>query len=460
MSEAVIRRLLDGEPRALMDAAETSLASLARRLRPAPVACFEPRMRGPQGHYPLLAEAHARLCREAGADLNVFHHRDWEPSPSDGWHGAFPVVDHLVGAGAPVDRSVLDAFTAMTRRIVSECAARSGARVALFPTARFLTLPGIAEAVRDAPGLRAAVIGVMETSPVPDCDDPALVTDAFRSAAATLADCAKADGESTRDEAAGPAKEILLVAESAAIAEALIHYGFDGGNVLVAPYPAAARFDVPGGASRPREQPQIGAQRPAGAQPQIRTRPRIGALGATRPVHQPARLAAYLLEAHNDDVDWCVRLDPAQAAEPLGMAPEGLESALRERGVNLLPRHLPQRDYDATLAALDVMLLPYGERYRSIGSGIFLECVCAGVVPLVPAGTTMRALYERLGGRAPAITGSSPADLGAAVDACLADLPALRANALAVRRAWLAHEHGPASWRRRVGALIERACAA
>lgn len=421
-----IHRLFEGDPRALVDAADASLEALEARIEPAAVACFEPRMRGLQGHFPLLVDAYDRLCTNAGLAMNVFHHRDWHAARPNRWHGAFPLVDHLVGAGRPVDHFVLDAYTEMTREIVAGCAAHSGAKVALFPTARYLTLPGIAGAVRETAGLRAVVVGVMETAPVPDCDDIELVTEAFRGAATLLADIGK---------------DVLLVAESAALADALVGYGFDAGQVQIAPYPAAARFDTPGETLR--------AGAPA----------RIGALGATRPVHQPERLAAYLLEAGLKNTDWRVRLDPTHAAVPLGMTPDDLEAALRERGVTLMPRQLSQHEYDATLAALDVMLLPYGERYRTIGSGIFLECVCAGVVPLVPARSTMRALYERLGGAAPAIAGSSPADLAAAVDACLSGLPALRTNALAVRQAWLAHEHGPAAWRRRVGALIERACA-
>jgi hypothetical protein len=426
MTGTPVHRLLGGDPGALENAATASLAALEERIGPAEVVCFEPRMQGPQGHFPLLTDAYGRLCADAGLAMNVFHHRDWRTDRPDRWHGAFPVVDHLVGADAPVDPAVLAAFSDLVALIVRSCAGRSGARAALFPTARFLTLPGIAAAIAGVDGLRGAVIGVMETAPVPDCDDAGLVSDAFRSAAVTLSACGK---------------DVLLVAESAAIADWLAGHGFERQSIRVAPYPAAARFEAP----FPRQAPT--------------ERPRLGALGATRPVHHPERLARYLLEADIGAADWCVRLDPAHAAAPLNVAPDELESALRSRGVTLLPRHLAQPDYDAALAALDAMLLPYGDRYRTIGSGIFLECVCAGVVPLVPAGTTMRSLYETLGGRAPAIETGTPAGIVDAVDACLADLPALRANALGVRRAWLAHEHGPAAWRRDVSALLERACA-
>ena len=70
--------------------------------------------------------------------------------------------------------------------------------------------------------------------------------------------------------------------------------------------------------------------------------------------------------------------------EPVGQQPvgeTGWQLSHGERSRLFIARALLQ---DA-----DVMLLPYGERYETIGSGIFLECVCAGVIPLVPAASTM-----------------------------------------------------------------------
>ncbi|MEM1088755.1 MAG: hypothetical protein AAGI67_00115 [Pseudomonadota bacterium] len=421
MNELLLRQLLDGDALALADAAVGSLDS---GIEPAAVALFEPRMQGPHGHFPLLADAYSRVCADHGLAMNVFHHQQWQSARPQRWHGVFPVVDHLVGADAPVDQQILAAFSELLGNVVGACVKRSEAKVAVFPTARFLTLPGITSAIAGTLELRGAVIGVMETTPVPDCEDEHLISVSFRSSAQELAESGK---------------NVLLLAESAAIADWLLAQGFESAEIRVAPYPAAARFD-------------------ASKSPPPDNRPRLGALGATRPVHRPESLAGYLLEADLSGVDWSVRIDSAHAARPLGMAPEQLESALRSRGVTLLSGHLAQTDYDATLAGLDVMLLPYGERYQTIGSGIFLECVCAGVIPLVPADSTMRALYEDLGGRAPAIDMDAPDGIPLSVDACLAELPRLRRNADEVRSAWLAHEHGPAAWRRAVSELIEYAC--
>ena len=101
------------------------------------------------------------------------------------------------------------------------------------------------------------------------------------------------------------------------------------------------------------------------------------------------------------------------------------------------------------------MLLPYGDRYRTIGSGIFLESICSGIVPLVPAKSTMYRLYQQLGGQAPAIGNLSIEGIDTAIESCVREFGELQGNVSQVRRAWLSHEQGPLSWSRRVLAFVQ-----
>lgn len=415
-----IQALLQGNAQPLIVAANAAIEAIGDQIAPSEVAYFEPRMRDPRGHFAVLAGHYAQHVGDRA--INVFHHRDWSGERPPHWHGMFPAVDHLVGAGAPVSEPVLAAFTEYTQHVISRCLAHSEAQIAVFPTARFLTLPGIARAVSKAPGVRGIIIGVMETEPVPDCDDHDLIAGAFRQSAETLKNTGK---------------PLLLVAESTAIAQWLLAQGFSNDQLVVAPYPAAARF-IDGG--------RISATRSA--------KPRFGALGATRPVHNPDLLARYLLEADLEGADWLVRLDLPSAANPLGMSPESLREALLQRGIELLPAHLDQGHYDRVISSLDVMLLPYGERYQTIGSGIFLECLCAGVTPLVPEGSTMAELLGELGGAVPVLKSMTPAGIATAVEACGADIETLRHKALARRDAWMAHPHGPVSWASRLDTFL------
>jgi hypothetical protein len=66
----------------------------------------------------------------------------------------------------------------------------------------------------------------------------------------------------------------------------------------------------------------------------------------------------------------------------------------------------------------------------------------------------MRALYEALGGAAPAIDAMTASGIATAVNACAREMPRLKDNALRVRDAWLDHPYGPRQWERRVVELL------
>lgn len=416
--------LAEGDAESLIRAAAAGETTGGRSAIKADLALFEPRLSDRQGHFALLADAYLDLARREGLRGAVFHHRAWSGESPEGWHGLFPIPDHLVGANLSVTPAVIETYATYFHRVLRDSLAATGASVAVFPTARFLTLPVITRVIDESPSVRGAVIGIMETWPVPDCDDEALVSESLREAARRL-------GRS--------AKRVLIFAESDTLARELASLGFPSDAVRTAPYPAAARL---ADHTRKRSPAEL---------------PRFAALGASRPVHNPGLLAEYLLSDQRAPGKWTVRLNAALAGQHLDRPPGELEQTLRQAGLNVLPRLLELSAYDEALQGSDVMLLPYGSRYRTLGSGIFLECLCAGVIPLVPADSTMRALYETLGGEAPAIEATTPAGIATAVDACVAQLPSLKGNALAVRDAWLRHPQGPESWERQVAALLEAA---
>jgi hypothetical protein len=414
--------LAEGNAEALIRASRALAAQCEKAQAPADLALFEPRLSDRQGHFAILADQYLDLARRHGLRGAVFHHQRWSGESAENWSGLIPVTDHLVGTQLSATPRVIEAYSTYFHRVLKDSLQATGASVAVFPTARYLTLPAIARVIDELPGIRTAIIGVMETWPVPDCDDPALVKQTFQEAAQRLAQSGK---------------RVQIFAESEVIARDMWSLGYSREAVLAAPYPAAARLAENRKNRSPADQP------------------RFAALGASRPVHNPGLLAEYLLSDQRAPGAWTVRLNPGLAGKHLDQSPDELNRALRRLGVTVLPRHLDLRAYDETLQAADVMLLPYGTRYRTLGSGIFLECVCAGVIPLVPADSTMRGLYETLGGRAPAIDAMTPAGLAEAVDACIRQLPELKRNALAVRDAWLAHPQGPRQWERVVSELLE-----
>ncbi|MEW6540783.1 MAG: hypothetical protein AB1402_04090 [Bacillota bacterium] len=62
----------------------------------------------------------------------------------------------------------------------------------------------------------------------------------------------------------------------------------------------------------------------------------------------------------------------------------------------LIPDYLSRRDYEMRMMESDIVLLPYDkEAYRESTSGIFVEAIVAGKVPLVTSGTWMAKELER-----------------------------------------------------------------
>ncbi|MEM7243899.1 MAG: glycosyltransferase [Acidobacteriota bacterium] len=121
--------------------------------------------------------------------------------------------------------------------------------------------------------------------------------------------------------------------------------------------------------------------------------------------------------------------------EPGILAARQRLARLRPQGVRLLEGPLAPADYRDLLAASDIVVLPYdAERYRRRSSGVLVEALSAGKVPVVPAGTWL----AQEAGPEQAVSYRRPDELGAALRRAVADHAALAANAEAAVPAILA----------------------
>jgi hypothetical protein len=418
----LLKNLLRGDPDPAIRADTGMEPESADRMH-AQVAYFEPRMQDQGGHFHHLAASYESFFRERSLDTLLLHHREWRGPSRARSRSAFSIADHAVGYEKLSSQGQMAAFECYFSAVTSRWLRASGAAMAIFPTARFLTLPGYLDAVEESDMVRGAVLGVMETWPVPDCDDEQLVIRAFEDSASVVRESAKA---------------YLVIAESAPVRDWLLARGFPDSVISISPYVAAARFTA--------------RERPVGARAD---QTHFGYLGGTRPVQNPGLMARCFLDSEPLPGAWSVRLDLKLVARELDMRPRSLRRRLRARGVRLLPGHLENTDYDDLFRLIDVMVLPYAERYETIGSGLFLECLCAGVAPLLPARSTMRTLYEDLGGLAPVIDPVTPGGIAEAVLQCSAQREALLDNAGLVRKNWLSHTWGPVAWRAAMGRWLE-----
>ena len=119
---------------------------------------------------------------------------------------------------------------------------------------------------------------------------------------------------------------------------------------------------------------------------------------------------------------------------------EALCRLAEEPDVEAAHGELDRAGYLALFAAADLMLFPYARlNYKQRPSGIFSEAVLAGLPVVVPSGTWLAEQVESGAAAGVIYAGEEPAAVtavAAALERCIADLPALQAKARKCAPAW------------------------
>ncbi|MCB1489846.1 MAG: hypothetical protein KDJ88_20605, partial [Bauldia sp.] len=128
----------------------------------------------------------------------------------------------------------------------------------------------------------------------------------------------------------------------------------------------------------------------------------IGYLGGTR-LERGADLVPGVIRATRralgDRVAWTAQLDPAKLSRLVGGAIDEEVAAIRDDpAVELVEGMVPTEDYFAMLDRLDIVVLPYRERYEVSGSGVFVEATTLGKVLVVPERGWMAEFARKYGG--------------------------------------------------------------
>ncbi|MCP9926746.1 hypothetical protein [Cyanobium sp. CH-040] len=414
-SKVIIDELMKGNENTAFEMSRKALL-LAYDREKKDIIYVEPRMTGGSGHFERLAVCYTSLLEKYGYSVEVVGAYQARSTLPSNWKSAIPIPDHCLSSGKIVSEVQSLAFRNYWKRTTDYILACSEQtpRLALFPTSRYLTIAGTLHAIEDLRDVKGGIFGVMETFPAPDCDNPEIVKSEFSHAASIVAQSSKS---------------YIFLAESPQIRKFLIQCGFDHGSVTVHPYPASSRFS---GRNLPH---------------QTTERVRIGCIGGSRSVQNPGILARYFTEYQQfSNVQWITKLNLDLACTQSGLNKDEILCGLKSNGVQNISQRLDDVTYDEIMTSLDIMIMPYADRYRTIGSGIFLECISAGVIPLVPMESTMRRLYEDLGGLAPAIQDISPNGIHQSITEALDSISSLRGNAICVQENWLNHENGALAW--------------
>ena len=381
-----------------------------------PVALYlEPSLNSNNGHQLTLTGCYTQLLTKLGYRTRVAHALKNSLQQKEDWLPYF-----LVGHHTRVSRDInsLSELEKVESYFLSEFEGlieKHNPRVCIFATIRFTNIVAAAKALITN-NTQHAVFGVMEAAEVPDCKDSSIVRSAFSRAARLLQESAVTH---------------MFIAETDHVRTFLLDCGFREENVKVFPYVAAKLItDIPELSKKDSKNLQVGY------------------LGGSRPVRHPELIADLLIsDSLPDSVDLSVQLDLNYIHNKRGQNICDKINKMHKAGsITLYPPSLSDQQYRALFCSLDFIILPYGERYQQIGSGILLEAVYAGVIPLLPADSKMNELYTSLGGQAPSIKSLSTKAIRDSVIDGLVRYPTLKETVVTIREKWQQHPSSAEQW--------------
>jgi len=288
-------------------------------------------------------------------------------------------------------------------------------RACVVATARFTNIMSAAEALIEN-DVRLAIFVVMEAADVPDCKDSRIVRSAFTNAASFL----------ERHKIF-----YFVIAETEIVKTFLLRCGFPKNKVQVNPYVGATLINNM--SSPPPKDPD---------------RIRVGYLGGSRPVRHPELIADLIVSGTlPESVELRVQLDLLYIKRTLGQKIYDEVKAKQRNGLlRLYPPNLSNQEYRSLFCSLDFVIMPYSRRYDQIGSGVFLEAIYAGVIPILPAESKLSETYTVLGGAAPGIQTLSSTGIESAIIEGVSRYKELSRNAIDIRNAWRQSPYSAEKW--------------
>ena len=381
-----------------------------------PTALYlEPSLSSTNGHQLTLAGCYKQLLKTLGYQTTIAHALNNSLEQKEHYLPYFLVKHHTMACRSinslsdlkNVDQYFLNEF----EQIIEEY----DPSICIFPTIRFTNIVAAAKSLT-AHKAQNVIFGVMEAAEVPDCDDPGIVQSAFIRAATLLQEHGLAH---------------LLIAETDHVKTFLLKCGFQEEHVRVFPYVAARLItDIP---------------RPA---KNIPKNIQVGYLGGSRPVRHPELIADLLVsEPLPDNIYLSVQLDLNYIKNKRGQQIcEAINEMHSNGSITLYGPNLSNQQYRSLFCSLDFVILPYGKRYQQIGSGILLEAIYAGTIPIFPADSKMNDKYTSLGGNAPCFTSLSTDEVKEAIINGVLRYSALRENAKIIREQWRKHPSSTEHW--------------
>ena len=140
-------------------------------------------------------------------------------------------------------------------------------------------------------------------------------------------------------------------------------------------------------------------------------------------------------------VNWAFQLNLRQL-KANGVTGEDI-AALREReNVKLIDGSLSVGDYYRLIKRMDIIILPYRERYETTGSGVFIEALSLGKVLVIPKRGWMAECALMCGGEPVTFDSADVANVSAAIQVAVENFRPLQERAMRAAQVWNNYQAG------------------
>jgi len=142
-------------------------------------------------------------------------------------------------------------------------------------------------------------------------------------------------------------------------------------------------------------------------------------------------------QAVGNKVRWIVQLNlkslRGMSADDMGTQ---IDNMAIDPDVELVEGGVSVEDYFALLSRLDIVVLPYRDRYMATGSGVFAEALTLGKVQVLPARGWMAEFLRNCGGEPVTFEEATVAGVSAAIEEAVGRYGELKPKAAAAAAAW------------------------
>jgi glycosyltransferase involved in cell wall biosynthesis len=124
----------------------------------------------------------------------------------------------------------------------------------------------------------------------------------------------------------------------------------------------------------------------------------------------------------------------------MGVSDQDIASLADHENCELIESALSVEEYYKLMRRIDVLVLPYRERYETTGSGVFIEALSLGKVLVIPKRGWMAECTLMCGSQPATFDAAETASVSTAIRSSVENFASLRMKAIKAAQVWNTHQ--------------------